>query len=102
MTGEQNPEKLDKIIEARMKLKARFEEKMKELPTGLRKDLIDIQNYSNSYEDWMPNLQYKMYDAYLKGQGIEEGMLNYNKVIGLVLAYKAANSFILIDSSLPR
>jgi hypothetical protein len=43
-----------------------------------------------------------MYDAYLKGQGIKEGMLNYNKVIGLVLAYKAANSFILNDSSLPR
>ena len=43
-----------------------------------------------------------MYDAYLKGQGIEEGMLNYNKVIGLVLAYKAANSFILDDSSLPK
>ena len=79
-----------------------FKEKMTELPSGLRKDLIDIQNYSNSYEDWMPNLQYKMYDAYLKGQGIKEGMLNYNKVIGLVLAYKAANSFILIDSSLPR
>ena len=79
-----------------------FNEKMRELPSGLRKDLMDIQNYSNSYEDWMPNLQYKMYDAYLKGQGIKEGMLNYNKVIGLVLAYKAANSFILIDSSLPR
>ena len=79
-----------------------FNEKMKELPTGLRNDLIDIQNYSNSYEDWMPNLQYKMYDAYLKGQGIKEGMLNYNKVIGLVLAYKAAFSFILDDSSLPR
>ena len=79
-----------------------FNEKMRELPSGLRKDLMDIQNYSNSYEDWMPNLQYKMYDAYLKGQGIKEGMLNYNKVIGLVLAYKAANSFILNDSSLPR
>lgn len=79
-----------------------FNEKMGELPTGLRKDLMDIQNYSNRYEDWMPNLQYKIYDAYLKGQGIKEGMLNYNKVIGLVLAYKAANSFILDDSSLPR
>jgi DMSO/TMAO reductase YedYZ molybdopterin-dependent catalytic subunit len=33
MTGEQNPEKLDKIIEARMKLKARFEEKIKETPS---------------------------------------------------------------------
>ena len=33
MTGEQNPEKLDKIIEARMKLKARFEGKMKETPS---------------------------------------------------------------------
>ena len=79
-----------------------FNEKMRKLPSGLRKDLMDIQNYSNNYEDWMPNLQYKMYDAYLKGQGIKEGMLNYNKVIGLVLAYKAANSFILNDSSLPR
>lgn len=79
-----------------------FNEKMRQLPTGFTKDLIDIQNYSNRYEDWLPNLQYKMYNAYLKGQGIKEGMLNYNKVIGLVLAYKAANSFILDDSSLPR
>lgn len=79
-----------------------FNEKMMELPTGLRKDLIDIQIYSNRYKDWIPDLQYKMYDAYLKGQGIKEGMLNYNMVIGLVLAYKAANSFIFSDSSLPR
>lgn len=79
-----------------------FNEKLSELPIGLTKDLIDIQNYSNRYEDWMPNLQYKIYDAYLKGQGIKEGMLNYNKVIGLVLAHKAASSFILDASSLPR
>lgn len=79
-----------------------FNRKINEIPTGLKLDLQEIKDYSNRYEDWMPNWQYKIYDAYLKGQGIKEGMLNYNKVIGLVLAYKAANPFIFEDSSLPK
>lgn len=79
-----------------------FNQLINEIPGGLKSDLAEMQQYSNRYEDWMPEFQYKMYDAYLKGQGIKEGMLNYNKVIGLVLAYKAANAFILDDSSLPR
>ncbi len=33
MADEQNPEKLDRIIEARMKLKTRFEEKMRQTPS---------------------------------------------------------------------
>jgi len=79
-----------------------FDRKINEIPTGLKLDLLEMQNFSNKYEDWMPQLQYKIYDAYLKGQGIKEGMLNYNKVIGLVLAYKAANPFILEASSSPK
>jgi hypothetical protein len=79
-----------------------FQRKIKELPTGLKSDLLEIQEFSNRYEDWMPQLQYKIYDTYLKGQGIREGMLNYNRVIGLVLAYKAANPFIFDASSTPK
>jgi hypothetical protein len=79
-----------------------FNRKINEIPTGLKLDLQEMQEFSNKYEDWMPQLQYKIYDAYLKGQGIKEGMLNYNKVIGLVLAYKAANPFIFDASSSPK
>jgi hypothetical protein len=79
-----------------------FDRLIMEIPTGIKLDLIDIQRFSNKYDDWMPKLQYKMYDAFLKGQGIKEGMLNYDAVIGLVMAYKAANPFILEDVSLPK
>lgn len=79
-----------------------FNRKIREIPTGLKLDLQEMQDYSNKYEDWIPKWQYKIYDAYLKGQGIKEGMLNYNKVIGLVLAYKAAKPFIFDASSFPK
>ena len=42
------------------------------------------------YPDLVPGLQYQMYDAYLKTQGIKEGMLNYNRVIMLVRAWREA------------
>jgi hypothetical protein len=42
------------------------------------------------YPDIMPKFRNFAYDAYLKSQGIEEGMLNYNRVIMLVRAWRLA------------
>ncbi len=42
------------------------------------------------YPDIMPKFRNYAYDAYLKSQGIEEGVLNYNRVIMLVRAWRLA------------
>lgn len=60
------------------------------LPSGIRADLDAINQTLDRYPDIVPRLRYRMYDAYLKSQGIKEGMLNYNRVIMLVYAWKRA------------
>lgn len=58
------------------------------LPSGIRNDLHAINENLAAYPDIMPRARYLAYDAYLKAQGIEEGMLNYNRVVLLVEAWK--------------
>lgn len=60
------------------------------LPAGIQLDLNGINEAMQRYPDLVPHLQYRMYDAYLKTQGIEEGMLNYNRVVMLVRAWREA------------
>ena len=60
------------------------------LPNGVQLDLDGINEAMQRYPDLIPHLQYRMYDAYLKTQGIEEGMLNYNRVVMLVRAWRDA------------
>lgn len=60
------------------------------LPPGVRADLNAINATLEQYPDIMPRLRYYAYDTYLKTQGIEEGMLNYNRVIMLVSAWRRA------------
>lgn len=62
------------------------------LPTGIRADLDAVNETLQKYPDLMPRLRYYAYDTYLKTQGIEEGMLNYNRVIMLVRAWRKKNS----------
>jgi len=65
-----------------------YEEFRKTLPAGIRADLDAINSSMQRYPDLIPHLQYRVYDAYLKSQGIPEGMLNYNRVIMLVRAWR--------------
>lgn len=58
------------------------------LPAGIQADLDSINENLLRYPDIMPRLRYYAYDAYLKSQGIEEGILNYNRVIMLVRAWR--------------
>lgn len=60
------------------------------LPKGIQRDLDAIQAAMRKYPDLIPGLHYQMYDAYLRTQGIEEGMLNYNRVVMLVRAWREA------------
>lgn len=58
------------------------------LDAGLRNDLEAIYANNERYPDLMPRARYAAYDAYLKSQGIREGMLNYNRVVLLVEAWR--------------
>lgn len=60
----------------------------KSLPLGIQKDLDAINANILSYPDILPRLRYVTYDAYLKTQGIKEGMLNYDRVTMLVHAWR--------------
>ncbi len=61
-----------------------------ELPIGIQKDLDAINETLLQYPDIMPRLRYVAYDAYLRTQGIKEGMLNYNRVTMLVHAWRSS------------
>lgn len=58
------------------------------LPIGIQKDLDAINANILAYPDILPRLRYVTYDAYLKTQGIKEGMLNYDRVTMLVHAWR--------------
>lgn len=60
----------------------------KELPAGIQADLDAINQNLRDYPDIMPRFRYAAYDAYLKAQGIKEGMMNYSRVMMLVKAWK--------------
>lgn len=60
------------------------------LPRAIQADLEAINNSMVQYPDLIPHLQYRVYDAYLKSQGISEGMLNYDRVVVLVQAWRRA------------
>lgn len=58
------------------------------LPAGIVSDLDAINETLLKYPDIMPKLRYYAYDSYLKAQGIDEGIKNYNRVIMLVNGWK--------------
>jgi hypothetical protein len=60
-----------------------------ELAAGIRADLDAINANLLAYPDLVPGFRYAAYDAYLKAQGIDEGMLNYGRVVALVEAWRS-------------
>ena len=65
-----------------------YREYRESLPLGIQADLDAINELLLRYPDIMPEFRYHAYDAYLKAQGIEEGIKNYSRVIMLVRAWK--------------
>ena len=58
------------------------------LPKGFLADLDVINESLDRYPDILPKLRYAAYDAYLKSQGISEGMKSYSSIIMLVRAWE--------------
>lgn len=59
-----------------------------ELPAGIQADLDAINENLRAYPDIMPRVRYAAYDAYLRSQGISEGIRNYSRVIMLIRAWR--------------
>ncbi|NBC09743.1 MAG: DUF3810 family protein, partial [Bacteroidetes bacterium] len=66
----------------------KYREYRESLPLGVQADLDAINQTLLRYPDIMPEFRYRAYDAYLKAQGIEEGMKNYSRVVMLVSAWR--------------
>ena len=60
------------------------------LPPGLKADLRAISLEMAKYPDIFPKIRDATYNAYLRAQGIEEGMKNYDRVVMLVKAWRDA------------
>lgn len=59
-----------------------------ELDAGIRNDLQAIYDNGALYQDIAPALRDATYTAYLHAQGIQEGLLNYGRVVQLVEGYR--------------
>jgi hypothetical protein len=58
------------------------------LDAGIKNDLAAIYANGERYRDIAPVLRDATYSAYLKAQGIHEGLLNYRRVVRLVEGYR--------------
>ncbi|MEM9525281.1 MAG: DUF3810 domain-containing protein [Bacteroidota bacterium] len=58
------------------------------LDAGIRNDLQAIYDNAEQYRDIAPVVRDITYDAYLKAQGVPDGLLNYGRVVQLVEGYR--------------
>lgn len=58
-----------------------------DLSPGILADLEAVNQTLLKYPDWMPRFREMAYDSYLKAQGIREGVLSYDRIVGLVYAW---------------
>ncbi|MEL6191052.1 MAG: DUF3810 family protein [Bacteroidota bacterium] len=54
----------------------------------IKSDLELIRNTYDKYPAYFPELYSKIYDRYLKAQGIEEGIKSYSRVVALIIAWQ--------------
>ena len=62
------------------------------LPAGFVADLRAINENSNSYPEFFPELRYAAYDTYLKSQGVKEGIKSYSRMVLLCRAWRRQHS----------
>lgn len=71
--------------------RARFEQGFQDnIPAGILADQQAIRTQHRKFRELAPEIRYQVYDSYLKAQGIQSGMLNYDEVLMLVHAWRKA------------
>ncbi len=63
------------------------------IPKGIVADEHAIRDQHRKFKEIAPEVRYQVYDSYLKAQGIESGMLNYEGVLMLVGAWRKKQGF---------
>lgn len=64
-----------------------------QLDAGIAADLRAIRAVSERYPPLMQNIQQAAYNAYLKSQGVKEGVLSYDRMVVLTAAWYRAEIF---------
>lgn len=64
--------------------------RQQELHPGIRNDLQAIYDNGDQYRDIAPVIRDATYNAYLKAQGVHDGLLSYGRVVKLVEGYRKA------------
>ena len=65
-----------------------YRERRAQMPEGILQHMREIRIQMNKFPDIFPAIRDATYNAYLKAQGIEEGLLSYSRVVLLVKAYR--------------
>lgn len=65
-----------------------YKELIKKLPPGIISDSVRINMNWKQYRGWFMDLGRKINDAYLKSQGIREGVKSYNRFVVLAAAWR--------------
>jgi len=60
------------------------------LPPGVKADLNSIAKNLDRFDEIMPSVRDAVYDSYLRGQGVQDGLASYSRVIDLVVAWQNA------------
>lgn len=63
-----------------------------DLPDDIAKDLKEIDEYFDRYKDIYPLGQSKIYDSYLKAQGMNDGLKSYAQIVLWVESWYSVNT----------
>jgi len=66
----------------------RYQSFRKTLPKGIQADLNIVNETMALYPDILPRFRDATYDAYLKVQGVQEGLKSYSRIVMLVYAWE--------------
>ena len=67
-----------------------YDEVIGEMPLEIKQDLNAISEQHNKFPDLIPKTRDKVYDYYLKSNGVKDGLKSYSKIIQMVAAWKAS------------
>ncbi len=70
----------------------KYEKMRQELPPGIGADMRAAADNWKRYYSWLWDVSETVNDAYLKSQGIREGVKSYNRMVLLVTAWRKASS----------
>jgi len=67
-----------------------YRELIKKLPAGIIADRVKEYRNWQRYQGWLMDISQKVYDTYLKTQGVREGIKSYDRLVVLTAAWRRA------------